>query len=66
MLRVRAVTAIAEGFTVRNPGQEFELTPEAALPLLQQGAVERVESVPETAAVNRGEKAVRSAVRPVR
>lgn len=65
MLRVRATTAIADGYRVVNPGQEFELPPEDAVALLKSGAVERVESVPETAALNRGEKAVRS-VRPVR
>lgn len=66
MLRVRATTAIAVGYSVVNPGQEFELPNDDAVALLRSGAVERVESVPETAvAVSRGEKAVRS-VRPVR
>ena len=65
MLRVRARTAVVEGFHVYNSGEEFDLPDAAAVALLRAGSVERVESIPETAAVNRGEKAVRS-VRPVR
>lgn len=51
---------------VLDPGDEIELANDAALPLLREGSAVRVESVPETAAVSRGEKAVRQQARPIR
>jgi len=60
-MRVRAITAQTDGYGVRNPGEEFDLPDAEAVIRMRSGAVERVAQVPETAAINRGEKAVRHA-----
>lgn len=64
-MRVRATTCIAEGRHVFYAGDEFDVSEETGLQLLRAGFVERVASIPETAALNRGAKAVR-VLRPVR
>jgi hypothetical protein len=68
-MRVRATSSFLigdRGFpSAVNEGDELELPDPAAVELLRAGHVERVASIPEVAALNRGEKAVRHA-RPVR
>jgi hypothetical protein len=67
-MRVRITRSFVEGrpvgAAVYNPGQELDVTDARGVELLRLGVAERVEPVPETAALNRGERAVRSA-RPV-
>lgn len=67
-MRVRALTSMVEGQPplARYPGDEFEISDASAVALMRVGAVERVDSSPETAAAPiRGERATRFA-RPVR
>jgi hypothetical protein len=62
---VRITKAFVQDWGVFNPGQEIEVTDARGVDLLQRGLAERLETVPETATVNRGERAARTA-RPVR
>lgn len=66
-MRVRAKTQMVEGFPPRvlMAGDEFDLSDSEGVVMLRSGLVERVDPAPEMAAVDRGEKAVRS-VRPVK
>jgi hypothetical protein len=64
-MRVRITESFAEGFHTYTPGQEMDVPDERGVALLRIGVAERVETVPETAAPNRGERAARVA-RPVR
>jgi hypothetical protein len=50
-MRVRITQAFAEGYRVFNPGQEFDAHPAMGAAYLQRGVAERIDPVPEEAAL---------------
>jgi hypothetical protein len=61
-MRVRITQSFAEAYQTYAPGQELDVPDERGVAMLQLQVAERIESIPETAAMpNRGERAVRMA-----
>jgi hypothetical protein len=64
-MKVRITESLVWGFRAYLPGDEIEMPDASGVEMLRRGVAERLEDVPETAALNRGERAAR-VTRPVR